>query len=121
MQHKIYLAMIVTLMLTLSGCATWKHPYKGESDFYRDKLSCEKQAAQIYPTIIVNQLNPGYQSPTTTNCRRINSDDKNSQVICNTTPGLYMPPSYSQNDVNASRRDAAVESCLRAGDWRLEY
>ncbi|KAF3999308.1 hypothetical protein [Glaciimonas immobilis] len=121
MLHKVYLGVIALLVLTtLSGCATWKHPYKGESDFYRDKLSCEKQAAQIYPTIIVNQLNPGYQSPSTTNCRRLN-DDRNSPVVCNTTPGMYLPPSYSQSDVNGARREDAVNSCLKAGGWRLEY
>jgi hypothetical protein len=107
-------------MLMLSGCATWKHPTKGESDFYHDKLSCERQAAQIYPTVIVNQLNPGYQSQGTTYCRRIR-DDNDSRVICNTTPGVYLPPSYSQNDVNAARRDEATESCLKAGGWRLGY
>ncbi|PUA19278.1 hypothetical protein C7W93_05205 [Glaciimonas sp. PCH181] len=114
------LVPIALFTLILSGCATWKHPYKGESDFYRDKLSCEKQAAQIYPMVIVNQLNPGYQTPANTVCRKV-GDDNDSRVICNTSPGLYVPPSYSQNDANESQRKAAVNSCLKAGDWRLEY
>ena len=118
MRNKIYPVLIALSML--SGCATWKHPYKGESEFYQDKLSCEKQAAQIYPTVVVNQLNPGYQSPSTTYCRRIR-DDYDSPVVCNTTPGMYMPPSYSQVDANAPQRDGAAVSCLKAGGWRLEY
>ncbi|MGS0742696.1 hypothetical protein ACVBEF_12785 [Glaciimonas sp. GG7] len=120
MRHKIYTGLIALLALMLTGCATWTHPYKGESDFYRDKISCERQAAQIYPTVIVNRLNPGYQSPSNTVCRD-SGDGNNRRTYCNTTPGVYYPPSYSQIDTNESPRGAAVNSCLKAGGWRLEY
>ncbi|MBC7490742.1 MAG: hypothetical protein H7240_13060 [Glaciimonas sp.] len=93
--------MIALLLLTLAGCATWKRPYKGESDFYRDKLSCERQAVQIYLTVIVNQLNPGYQSPANTVCRKI-VEGNDIRTICDAMRDVFMPPSYSQNDVNAS-------------------
>ncbi|MDP5009347.1 MAG: hypothetical protein NWQ13_10305 [Glaciimonas sp.] len=113
--------LICLLVVTISGCATWKHPTKSESEFYSEKLYCEGQAVQMYPTVIVNQLNPGYVSPGNTYCQRTRDNNDNKTTICNTTPGVYMPPSYSQNDVNSSSRDEASSSCLKAGGWRLVY
>ena len=37
--------LAAVLAILLSGCTTWRHPTKGESEYQADYYACEKDAA----------------------------------------------------------------------------
>jgi len=108
--------MILPAVLLLSGCATyvWVHPEKSNEQRDQESYTCEKEAAQAYPTLVVSTLDsPGHYLPPVTECT-----DSATQHTCITRPGRWVPPSTSTTDVNRSNREALFASCMRAKGWR---
>ncbi|WP_211467612.1 hypothetical protein [Collimonas silvisoli] len=117
MIKKLYAGIAVLSAIMLSGCAsTWVNPNKPATALYPDEFACKQEAMRVYPIVVVSQVNPGMETPGNTYCRRNDKGDTH----CTTYPGMYMPPSYSQYDINASDRDEIVKSCLYARGWHLE-
>jgi hypothetical protein len=100
--------------LTLAaGCGSWTHPTKSGTDFYAEKMVCEQRAATIYPVVLVQRMvSAGHRTPTKTDCTQ---DGKRS--TCITTPGSYVPPQFTTDDVNETKRSSAIDDCLKAGGW----
>jgi hypothetical protein len=110
-------AIAILAAAILSGCAsTWVHPSKPSTELYPDEFACKQEAMRIYPIVVVNQFNPGMQTPGNTYCKK----NDNGETRCTTYPGMYTPPSYSQYDINDRERDEMVKSCLYAHGWHLE-
>lgn len=105
------------LALLLVGCATgWTHPNKGAAEFNADRADCMQQANASFPPAIVQPpAGPGYQAPSTTNCRATGY----GTATCTTTPGQTVPgiqpPSY---DANLGARMSTFSSCMQARGWR---
>jgi hypothetical protein len=110
---RIRTAVAACGLLLAAGCGSWTHPSKSGEAFYADKLVCEQQAASIYPVVLVQRLvSAGYHLPTKTECTQ-----EGKRSTCLTTPGGFVPPTYTTDDLNDSKRSAATDNCLRAGGW----
>lgn len=104
-------------VVLLTGCAIgWERPNTTEAEFYQDRYQCEQQAAQMYPVAIVQRtVAGGYQGPSQTNCYGYGNN-----IQCTTTPGTYMPPVSTAQDVNAMNRDGAFRSCLNSKGYTFK-
>jgi hypothetical protein len=117
MIQKSHLAIALFTIAMLSGCAsTWVHPGKPATELYPDEFACKQEAMRVYPIVVVSQPSPGMHTPSQTYCQKNDRGDTH----CTTYPGTYMPPTYSQYDINGRDRDQMVKSCLYARGWHLE-
>ena len=85
------------------------------STFGKDAYECEQESAKIYPPNLSTQVSGGYQAPSTTNCYTTGS--RQQYTNCTTTPGMSVPPSTKQADLNVANRERAFKTCLKARGW----
>jgi len=105
--------VLASLFAVLTGCGQWTHPTKSTTDLYTEKQVCERQAAEVYPVVLVRrQTAAGHYTPSTSTCTTTGN-----KTTCVTTPGRWVPPTWITEDVNQGRRDAMTADCLRAGGW----
>lgn len=116
--------LLIACLFSLSGCNVgWERPNTTQHEFVQDRYSCEKEAATLYPAVIVEHtVGGGQQTPVFTNCsssRFGNSVD----TSCTTTPSSYTPPSTYSSDANSGNRDDAFRSCMNAKGyvWKMEF
>ena len=125
---KTPICALLLAVSSLTGCATgggnWSKPGSTQNEFYGDLNQCQQQAAQSFPTMMVQrQTSPGFQGaprPTQTNCRAVGG----GQVSCTSSQtgldaSIYnQAPTFVNEDANAGNRSNAVRSCLMARGYR---
>ena len=101
--------------MLLSGCATdWHRPGTTKTIMEEDLGRCEQKAAALYPPIMVTvEQSPGYWSPATQQCWR-----SWRGYTCQQYPATWNPPSYAEQDQNASARRAWVHACMKSLGYR---
>ncbi|MDO9435237.1 hypothetical protein [Hydrogenophaga sp.] len=118
----------LAIVVLLAGCAQYRWQKAGASnaDFNRDMYACEMQAARTFPPYYIQrEVRAGYMVPSTTRCSGSNTTQgsgnavvNNTNSICTTTPGRYVPPVIQDLDANATKRSDATTSCLYASGYR---
>ncbi len=107
------LGAIAWSVMLLQACTTgqWVRDGMSTVDVDRDLFQCEREAAQMYPAVVVQQAPPWANTATeNTQCTT-----KGNSVNCKTTTN---PPMTSATDANEGRREQAQESCMRARGYR---
>ena len=106
-------APLLALLAALGGCGSWSHPTKPASALDADRMGCEQWAVGLYPVALVQrQVRPARQEPPKTVCTT-----RDAHTTCTTTPGAWVGPSFATEDANASRRESAIQQCLRSAGW----
>lgn len=107
---------IALIAVLLSGCATyrWVHPSKDDAAFQQDSYQCKKEAAQTYPTKIVQEvIEEGHYTESRQDCVNIGNS-----VSCTSKPGQWVAPRVRSTDVNEDKRNDMYRSCMAAQGWR---
>jgi hypothetical protein len=94
----------------LTGCAMeWSRAGTTEQEMNADKLTCEQQAARLYPVVHDPSLTyrPAASSKLDTSCVQ-QTGFNNCDAAGNAAPAAAGAP----NDANAYDRAAAVKACL---------
>lgn len=106
-----FAASVVLSILSVSLCSCareWSRPGTAEHELNADKLSCEQEAARLYPVIHDSPLTyrPTSSSKLDTSC--VQQSGLNN---CDTA-GSAGTASGMNGDANGYNRNAAVRSCL---------
>jgi hypothetical protein len=112
------LAVILALGGGLAACQQyqWVHPTRSMADYGRDRFTCERRAAAIYPTVPgVYQEGGGYYEGGFRSCYR----DYWGGLVCRRSMPVYVPPTYSTRDLNEGPRAEAVKACLFSQGYQL--
>jgi hypothetical protein len=109
-----FIAMLApaTFCIGLMGCAMeWTKPATTEQELNADKLTCEQEAATLYPVVHDSPLTyrPAASSKLDTSC--VQQTGFNN---CDSTGNAGPSAAAAHNDVNDYDRAAAVKACLRA-------
>mgnify|MGYP000892134970 CR=1 FL=1 len=118
---------LLTLFLALcvSACTpyalkTWQHSNKGESQFYADKLACERQAQEIAPDA-TRQVEKRVRDDTVTGYETKCRDGYNGDVVCESVPqrNIYATKKVvvQETQDNGYRRWSLRDDCLRSKGW----
>ena len=106
---------IATLALSISlvaaaGCARdWTRPGTSEQEVNADKLSCEQEAARLYPVVHEAPLayRPAASSKLETNCAQQTGFNN-----CDSAGAGGASAPAAQDNANDYNRAAAVKACL---------
>ena len=104
--------LIGSITFLISSCGgTYKHAYKGESEFYADINSCQAEANQVFPPLMSVPSSYGNNTSETT-CSPSGND-----YVCTTsdTPRYVVNNSY---DTDKSNKQKYGGKCLAAKGCR---
>jgi hypothetical protein len=105
----VFLALS-TLCVALGGCAReWSRLGTTEQQLNADKLTCEQDAARLYPVIHDAPVSYRPTAPSKLDTSCVQQSGFNN---CDTAGGAGTPASAVNRDANGYDRDAAVKSCL---------
>ncbi|MEA3117442.1 MAG: hypothetical protein QOI13_712 [Paraburkholderia sp.] len=93
--------------LALSACVTWVKPGVPPEVRDRDLAACHSFAySRVPPDVRTVMMSPGFITPGTVWCTN------HHYRHCRYIPGYYVPPVYSNMDMNDSERSAQIYNCM---------
>ena len=102
---RFYFFAPAMILIFLSGCA--QYAWVGRNPD-QDMPACQLDAIRQFPPVMQStQIDNGYRSPVFTNCTGYAGI-----ATCNSTGGIYTPPTVITTDANSGNRGQYVKYCM---------
>ena len=117
--------LLLFLSLSVSACSikNWHHANKSESQFYADKVDCERQAQEIAPDSI-RKVEKRVRDDTVTGYETQCTERYNGDMVCQSVPqrNIYATKKVivEETQSNYYKRWNLRDDCLRSKGWVLK-